>query len=343
VPLLTIAVPTFNRAHYLAANLAQLKNEMLGVKSGTVEILVCDNCSSDDTPGVIAAARSSGLAFSYFRHDSNIGSDANIAYCFNRASGDHVLILGDDDLLVDGVLVKICRLLERLEVGVLSFRAYGYERDFREEQPSPSEIEELITSDRDIFILKLGVYATLISANVIAKHLIPNIDARQFCGTKLVQTHLVYAAALAGKQNAYINDYWVACKRGNSGDYSFSKVFVENYMEILEDLTKRGISPKAVEKLRTKTILGFYSFSAWRLRKHNHPDVIEAWSRFRARFSGSVPFWIIVAPILKLPRPLALAWGAVATVLGRLLTGDRHRGVHYAKHWLKRRFRNAAA
>ena len=343
VSLLTIAVPTFNRSGYLAINLAQLERETRSLDAGAVEILVCDNCSSDDTPAIVAAARQRGLEFEYYRHDSNIGSDANIAFCFNQARGEHVLILGDDDLLVDGVLSKICSILSDRDIGVLSFRAFGYESDFREECPEPSDSEVLATSDKDSFILKLGVYSTLISSNVIAKHFLPNLDARKFCGSKLVQTYLIYAAILAAPRNVYVNDYWVACKRGNSGEYSFSKVFVENYMEILEELTERGINPRTVKRLRTKTILGFYSFSTWRLRKHNHPDVIDAWTRFHSRFSGSLPFWIVVAPILKLPRPLALAWGAGATLVGRLVTGDRRRGIQYAKDWVKRRLRSAAA
>ena len=47
-PVLTIAIPTWNRGSYLAQNLAQLHAELREVPPGRVEVLVSDNHSTDD-------------------------------------------------------------------------------------------------------------------------------------------------------------------------------------------------------------------------------------------------------------------------------------------------------
>ena len=48
-PILSIAIPTFNRSYFLKLNLGQLKNEIKSCPYGTIELLVSDNASEDDT------------------------------------------------------------------------------------------------------------------------------------------------------------------------------------------------------------------------------------------------------------------------------------------------------
>ncbi|MDE1010646.1 MAG: glycosyltransferase, partial [Paraburkholderia fungorum] len=52
-PLLTIAIPTFNRAAYLQLCLQQVLPDRNFVDDGTVEILVSDNCSTDQTAATV--------------------------------------------------------------------------------------------------------------------------------------------------------------------------------------------------------------------------------------------------------------------------------------------------
>ena len=78
-PLLTVAIPTWNRASYLALNLSQLRKEAALHGLAGVELLVSDNASSDATAEVVERARREGLAITSIRNPENIGSDANIA------------------------------------------------------------------------------------------------------------------------------------------------------------------------------------------------------------------------------------------------------------------------
>jgi glycosyltransferase involved in cell wall biosynthesis len=337
LPLLTIAIPTFNRDGYLALNLSQLKAEFARVQSGEIEILVCDNHSEDNTQAVVAEAIAGGLPIRYVRNRSNNGSDANIAQCFTLARGEYVLIMGDDDLLLDRSLGRLLDLIRPRDVGVVSMRAYGYEVDFRAEFPGARPGGTTVFQDSQLFIEKLGIFSTLLSANILAKHLLPAGIAERHVGTNLVHTYLVYAAITLAKRNIYIDDYVLACKRNNSNQYDFSEVFVERFGSILDELTDAGISPATVSRVERRLLLSYYPFYAWRTRKASRNVGAMAWARFRHRFNHRPAFWLFVAPILRLPRPLALAWGAVAVVLGRGMTGDFARGASYARHYMKRR------
>ena len=54
-PLLSICIPTYNRAPYLEATLESLTSQPVFQNTREVEIVISDNCSTDRTPSVITA------------------------------------------------------------------------------------------------------------------------------------------------------------------------------------------------------------------------------------------------------------------------------------------------
>ncbi|MES2355322.1 MAG: glycosyltransferase family 2 protein [Pseudomonadota bacterium] len=334
LPLLSIAIPTWNRASYLRLTLEQLHVEMPRGKASQVEILVSDNCSDDDTAAVVESVMSDGLRVRYVRNKENIGSDRNIAQCFNLASGRYVLLLGDDDILIDGTLPWLLSKLSNCNYGVVFLRPYGYNNDFRAELPS-SEGDEKEYSDASEFLTTLSAFTTLISTNVIYKE--KGIDALQFCGDHLVQTHLIFRAALSAKQNLYTNRYMVAYKRNNSGGYDFSRILVEKFGQILDQYCSFGLSSNAVEAIENRMLMGYYPFYIWRQRLSGNQDMKLAQQRFGNRFAGRILYVLFVAPIFNLPRSLAIVWGVLAVGAGRVLMGDLRRGFYFAWHKMFKR------
>lgn len=336
-PLLTIAIPTWNRAAYLKMNLDQLAPQLMEV-AHPVEILISDNCSTDESPDVVAGFMQRGMALRYIRNVENIGSDGNIAQCFNEAAGRYVLILGDDDLLVDGTLRWLAECLSRQEFGVLCMRPYGYDRDFRKEHPGGSG-GEIVFKDGGKFLAEIASLVTFISACVINKSLLDKVDGRDFCGGNLVQVHLVIRAALAAKQSLLVNRYLVACKRNNSGGYDFSRVFVDELGRILNQYRSMGLTSSAKRDFETRMLLGYYPFYLFRQRLAQTGNDESAYVSFKAQFGGRWLFRLLLAPILRLPRPLGVVWGAGVTLLGRVATGDLRRGVMFMWHRLVRMVR----
>lgn len=327
-PLLSITIPTWNRAAYLRLNLNQLATQ-LEANAQSIEILISDNCSTDETPSVVSDFLQKGLPIRYIKNSENIGSDCNIAQCFNEAAGRYVMILGDDDLFIDGALSLVLALLEKNSYGVLSIGAYGYENDFRKEYPGGSfSLREFV--DVADFVVELGVYSTLISGTIISKELLSGVDARQFCGSNLVQVQLVYRAALRARQNACIKQHLIACKRNNSGGYAFSQIFVDRFGEILDECQALGLPREAMLRLEQRLLIGHYPFYIWRQLLGDGEDMAAARKRFQARFNGRWAFNLFVDPIFYLPRPLALTWGAVAIAIGRVLNGDARLGLNFA-------------
>lgn len=112
--ILTIGVPTYNRAHILAAMLTQLVED-IGEYASKIEVIISDNCSTDSTPSIIADWRDkvpSELVVRVHRNSENIGVSRNIIQLFSMAETRFFMFLGDDDRLSHVNLPRMIELLE---------------------------------------------------------------------------------------------------------------------------------------------------------------------------------------------------------------------------------------
>lgn len=336
-PLLTIAIPTYNRADYLRAGLAQLAGELDTVEAGAVEVVVSDNCSDDHTPQVVAEAIDAGMPVRSLRNKENLGWAPNFLQCFEEAQGEYVLMMGDDDLLVDGALLTILSVLKECRHGVVFLRPYGFDVDFREELPGSAGTVR-VYEDSNEFILAINRWFTLTSALVIRKRILTDrgVDPYEFVTTDLATFHLVLKTALGAESNCFVDSYLVASKRQNSFSYAFEDVFVRQMWAILEAHRDWGLSERTLQKLETIKIGTYYPFYLFDLRRAQRGDPAQAFAVFRERFGHHWLFWLWLAPILRLPRPLALLYGAMATGGGRFVGGDARRGLAFLYHAVRR-------
>jgi len=334
-PLLTIAIPTWNRATYLERNLAQLRSEMQGVSLSAVEVLVSDNCSPDATPSVVAKATQCGLPMRYVRNAENIGWGRNFAQCFDLARGKYVLLLGDDDLLVDGALRLLLARLAGKEYGVVCLRPYGFDADFRHEFPGRYGGERSF-GDAAEFLMAIGPLMTLISSCVVNRRFLAGVDTKQNASGDLAALPLVLRAALAADENLFIDKYLIASKRNNSFAYEYSQVFVDEMWRIIDAHVPMGLGRDAIRILERNMLLSYYPYYLLDVRIHRRSDLKVAHQNFARRFRGRWLFEYWLAPIIRWPRPLAIVWGSAATLVGRALGGELRRGIVFVWSRLKR-------
>lgn len=111
---LSICIPTYNREAYIRNALEHCESYDFDF---SYEIIVSDNASTDTTQAVVAEFIARGLPIRYFRRDVNGGSGPNLANAFNRARGEYLTYLADDDFLIaDGVKDCILYLDQHEEV-----------------------------------------------------------------------------------------------------------------------------------------------------------------------------------------------------------------------------------
>ena len=91
IPRVSVVVPTHNRADLLPRAI----DSVLAQTYGDYEVVIVDDCSSDDTQAVIAGF--SDPRIRSFRHDRNRGQSAAVNTGIEHARGDYVGFLDDDD------------------------------------------------------------------------------------------------------------------------------------------------------------------------------------------------------------------------------------------------------
>jgi len=105
-PRVTIALPTYNSAHWLPSAIASV----LGQSFIDFEVLVLDNASTDDTPAVMA--RFDDPRIIYRVNQRNLGFAGNVHLGCRLARGDFVVILGADDILLPDFLTAAVAFLD---------------------------------------------------------------------------------------------------------------------------------------------------------------------------------------------------------------------------------------
>ncbi len=109
--LLSICIPTYNRVGRLAKLLGRIARE-IEAAGEEVAVLVSDNASDDGTEDLLSFAAVAHPWLTVHRQPENLGATANIRWLMEHApETDYVWGFGDDDLMMEGSLRKVLKLL----------------------------------------------------------------------------------------------------------------------------------------------------------------------------------------------------------------------------------------
>lgn len=296
--LLTIAIPTFNRADLLRINL----NSLLSQASSSnyrdrIEILIIDNHSDDATLETIQSFDSINVDLRVISNSVNIGSDRNIAKCYVEAAGDFVLILGDDDFVRDSALDIMCEILLKELPDILYLKTCGYISS-QNEILMPVNAKYVRYFDLNKFLLNVNVGLTCISSVVFNKskfNLIPDI----FIGTNLVQFGLALKTLEQGSLFIATNTYFIAYKRNNSGGYNFWSVFVDKFFGVYDSVLKDRVNLR--DSLAFKLLLFHYPYYILNAKKNMQFGSREIVEHFDPQFNRIFIYQYILRPLFLLP------------------------------------------
>lgn len=140
-PLVTVGVPTYNGGEKIVKALKSILRQ----DYPNIELIISDNCSSDNTMEVCMDLGQKNQCVRYFRQPRNIGMMPNFEFVLSQASGDFFMWMSDDDSLEPGILKKYVHFLLHhpgysLVSGQIKYwiddRPLFCERDFNFEQRS---------------------------------------------------------------------------------------------------------------------------------------------------------------------------------------------------------------
>jgi glycosyltransferase involved in cell wall biosynthesis len=156
LPLVSVGIPTFNRAAMLKRSI----ESVLSQDYEKIEIIVSDNASTDDTQAVCHEVRKNYPNVKYIKQSNNIGPTANFADVLKRASGEYFMWLGDDDW-IDPSYVSHCvsLLIADSDLALVSGSAIYYRNGLK---AYPGRVFNLLDKS---WAIRVARYYLLVSDN----------------------------------------------------------------------------------------------------------------------------------------------------------------------------------
>jgi glycosyltransferase involved in cell wall biosynthesis len=209
----------------LLAQLNWLADELVGL-ADQCNIVVRDNCSSDDTRQVIEQWKTTldpAIDFTYYRHKKNIGGMPNIVSCIKHATGKFVWTLGDDDPIQKGAVSDILNYIkEYSNLGLILLNGHG-----RDMKTGNIKIKQWFHRPVDI--------PGPVHAGAFNYFLVHNSGGVLFISSAVYRTDLAQKALLAwphSERNLAAQAFWVGYCAAHGSFIITSKLYTECAMGI---------------------------------------------------------------------------------------------------------------
>lgn len=232
--ILTIAIPTYNRCERLAILIESITSQLDSFKN-QIEVIICDNASTDKTEELVESYINVSQRIIYHRNVENVGMDGNFHKCFELASGKYFWMIGDDDYIIDNSIASIVSLLEGNTVyDIIALRVLGENQLSQIKKIIPSSLQ-YNSKGRDEFINSIGVMLSFISGVIVRNcknELSPTIT--KFYGTHLIHLFWIFHLLRNGENFLVVEDKLVIAAVDNTGGYKLFTVFSSSLISILD-------------------------------------------------------------------------------------------------------------
>lgn len=239
IPTLSITIPTYNRRKFLQATLEALLPQI----TDDVEVVIFDNCSTDDTAEYLRAL---GERITYICQDSNIGPDRNMYACFTQARGEYIWLLCDDDLPCSTAVQRILEGTRAVpKPPLLSLRVIAGDINLSNYDPSP--VETGWTSfDRNAFLADISFMLTFAPLIVVRRDCLDSEFVRQSIGTNLVPAAVVLSTVGTYNQALRPDKPLLFGRGDNVGGYDAFIVFGKNLVKLFNRCNRKWFDRRAV-------------------------------------------------------------------------------------------------
>lgn len=249
MPILSICIPTYNRARYLKKSLNSIVEQEIFQKTSDVEIIISDNCSTDNTRQVVERfVEQYGDKVKYFCNEKNL-NDKNIELSLLRGTGAFLKVQNDTILMHQNSLSEMVNfIITNLKTKPILF--------FLNKNNIKDKISNFSNSDE--FISHISFFSTWIGGFGMWKEDFDFLqDFSKEAEKKIPQTDVIFRLLSFKKHSSVLNTQLVSVQRVNKkGGYNIAKVFSKNYLDILKDaVSKKIISATTYDKEKKLILL----------------------------------------------------------------------------------------
>jgi abequosyltransferase len=220
-PLLSVCIPTYNRAGYLRECLSSIETK--GIDS-LVEVVVSDNASTDDTLSVLKDF-ANRLPLRWVVQAENVGPDRNFDAVVHAANGEYCWLLGSDDIVEAGALQTIVQTLRSHQPDILHFGYVQGDIDLNRLSKAHPHASRTSVSPGDLAnyferMANMSLLFTFMSSFIFRRSVWTNRSElqRKWMGTFYVQALTMHHALAAGASLVSLDQCMVVARGGNPNE-----------------------------------------------------------------------------------------------------------------------------
>jgi glycosyltransferase involved in cell wall biosynthesis len=225
---LSICIPSYNRSEYLSPLLESIYAQNYAKEHHDFEVVICED-ASPQRGNIISEYNKFVEKFNVnnlrlILNKENLGYDKNLRNCISQAQGKYCLIMGNDDLLNEGVLQKVISVLKANPDIVVTTRAYAW---FKDDPKKLCDTVRHLPEDKlfqpgldaiRFFFRRVGVISGFIVNTEKAKA----ITTEQFDGRLYYQMYLAGSLLTQGK-GYYFSDVITLSRDSEPPDFGNAK------------------------------------------------------------------------------------------------------------------------
>ena len=325
-PLLTIAIPTYNRLDCLILLINSIIHQLpkQGVLGNEIAILICNNCSSDGTTEYLNELESMN-GITIVNHSEDIGAVANVIHCCEVIDSRYLWIIGDDDVPLDGAILAVLECLYKENPDLLYLPSFWKVGNLTQDASRRIEKSSVTSLDGMMLAVHASVYVTFISSwimNIEAyKSYAYPLKLDRYRDTMLPNLEWIFTLMVNGKRFFCADEIWLTARAGSSGGYSVFEAFSLQYNRIVDE--KFSDNSQLHRFFRRNMLWCFIPGLVWGMRKNTIGsfgdfDKGKTMSLLKSAYGNDLFFLLIVVPMIFLMKPLALSFWFVARLLAKL-------------------------
>ncbi|HEO66184.1 MAG TPA: glycosyltransferase family 2 protein, partial [Spirochaetes bacterium] len=299
-PLLSICIPTFNRAKALLRLLTVLAPQCEGKN---IEIVISDNGSVDDTNRICNRFLGKYDFIRFRRSKKNLGFATNLLSVLRFAKGEYLWMLGDDDLIGSNAVLEIISTLnaESPSLLVCNFSRLRSESDDWQSCREYHLSRNINGLSLDELLRICGIWGSFMSINIIHAKLFNewenSVNRLTLSGNNYIGFDICLYVGSKGNCSM-IAEPIVGREKRKLSENQFSNINIyafQFFAPIDYWVSKAIISQKTRNQLASQIFIGMVGFLLFKCRIHsrNMPRIGQ-WVKVHG---WSPCFWVIIFPV----------------------------------------------
>lgn len=250
-PLLSICIPTYNRADVLNRCLQSIVSS--NCFNENIEIIISDNCSTDNTSEIVYTYTKKYPNIIYNKNPENIGGERNFIKSLMLGNGKFLKLHNDYSVFTSDGLSHMLNIIKenQIEKPIILFLPAHHNKTIK-------------CNSLDTIVKNLSWSLSWIGLYGFWKEDFRNIENKEFQIDSMFLQVYWFLNSFRNKKSVIISQYNYSNRypfKSKQGGYDFIKTHLINYGNIFKDLVKsQEISQKTFTHLRRKQL---YNMLNW--------------------------------------------------------------------------------